>query len=71
MKAVIDRFEGEYAVVLFGDDEIKIDVLKKHLPSGVREGDWLKVVFEIDHKGTREQEKKVGSLLEKLKNKNI
>lgn len=70
MKAVIDRFEGEYAVVLLGDKEVKIDVLKKHLPSGVREGDWLKVTFEIDRQGTKEQEKKIGSLLERLKNKN-
>ncbi len=26
IKAVIDRFEGDYAVVLFGDGEIKVDI---------------------------------------------
>ena len=32
MKAIIDRFEGDYAVVLFGDEEIKVD-MQKLLPS--------------------------------------
>ena len=32
VKAVIDRFEGEYAVVLVGDEEIKLDVPINLLP---------------------------------------
>ena len=70
MKAVVDRFEGEYAVLLFGDDEIKVDFPKKLLPEGAREGSWLKVVFELDHEGTKKQEEKIARLIEKLKNKN-
>jgi len=37
MKAVIDRFEGDYAVVLFGDEEIKVDIPKELLPQEPRE----------------------------------
>ena len=28
MRAVVDRFEGEYAVVLFGEEEIEVDIEK-------------------------------------------
>ncbi|MBS4022986.1 MAG: DUF3006 domain-containing protein [Dethiobacter sp.] len=69
MKAIIDRFEGDYAVVLFGDEEIKADIPKKLLPKGVREGSWLKVSFELDAEGTKKQEEKIKNLLDKLKNK--
>ena len=68
MKAVVDRFEGEYAVLLFGDDEIKVDFPKKLLPQGTHEGSWLKVVFELDQEGTKKQEEKIAGLIEKLKN---
>lgn len=70
MKAVIDRFEGEYAVVLFGDEEIKVDIPKKLLPSDAKEGTWLNVSFEVDISGTKKQEEKIQNLLDKLKNKN-
>ncbi|HHX74865.1 MAG TPA: DUF3006 domain-containing protein [Firmicutes bacterium] len=70
MKAVIDRFEGEYAVVLFGEEEIKADIPKKLLPPGAREGSRLNVIFELDEDGTKKQEEKIKNLLEKLKNKN-
>lgn len=70
MKAVIDRFEGEYAVVLIGDEEIKLDVPINLLPEGCREGGWLKMRFELDPEGTRSQEEKIVGLLDKLKKKN-
>ncbi len=69
MKAVIDRFEGDYAVVLFGDEEFKVDILRKLLPEGAKEGSWLNVSFELDSEGTQKQEQKIKDLLDKLKNK--
>ena len=45
MKAVIDRFEGDHAVVLFGDDELKVDIPRQLLPPGAKEGSWLKVSY--------------------------
>lgn len=70
MKAVIDRFEEDYAVLLVGDDEVKLDVPINLLPEGCREGSWLKLRFELDPERTRSQEEKNESLLDKLKKKN-
>jgi hypothetical protein len=69
MKAVIDRFEGDYAVVLFGDDEIKVDLPSKLLPEGSKEGSWLQVDFTLDPEGENEQREKISNLIDKLKNK--
>ncbi len=71
MKAVIDRFEGDYAVVLFGDEEINVELPKKLLPKKAKEGDWLKVEFEIDPEGTEKQREKISALLQKLKDKKV
>lgn len=68
MKAVIDRFEGDYAVVLFGDKEVKVDIPIKLLPREAREGSWLNITVEVDQEGTRKQEEKVKGLLDKLTN---
>ena len=47
IKAVIDRFEGNLAVLLV--DEKPVNVSRSILPEGVKEGDWLDVVFEGEH----------------------
>lgn len=69
MKAVIDRLEGDYAVVLFGEEEIKVDIPRGLLPEGAKEGSWLTVNFELDAEGTQKQKEKIQNLLDKLKNK--
>ena len=69
MKAVIDRFENEYAIILLGDDEIRVDFPRQLLPKGAKEGSWLNVIFELDIEGTNQQEEKIRGLLEKLKRK--
>jgi hypothetical protein len=69
MKAVIDRFEGNFAVVLFGDDEVKVNFPKKLLPKGAKEGSWLKLTVELDPVGTAKQTEKIEGMLDKLKNK--
>lgn len=70
MRAVVDRFAGDYAVLLVGDDEVKVDFPKGLLPQGTEEGTWLKVSFEIDYTGTQRKKEEITNLLEKLKNKN-
>ncbi len=70
MKAVIDRLEGDLAVLLFGEEEIKVDFPLALLPHGVKEGSWLKVSFEMDLKGEQKQREKIEGLLQKLRNKN-
>jgi hypothetical protein len=47
-KAVIDRFEGEKAVLLVGEEQDKLIVLKSFLPKTAKEGDWLNVEVEDD-----------------------
>lgn len=69
MKAVIDRFEGDYAIVLYGEDEIKVDIPKALLPEGSKEGSWLNVSFELDIEETKAREDRIQSKLDKLKKK--
>ena len=49
-KAVIDRFEGDFGIVIIGEGEgeRQMDVPKKALPKGAREGDWLQVEMSGD-----------------------
>lgn len=69
MKAVIDRFEGSYAVVLIGLEEIRVDLPVKLLPKGAREGSVLDVSLELDPEGEVERRKRIRAKLDRLKNK--
>jgi len=46
IKAVIDRFEGNTAVLNVGEDERRIEAPRSSLPKGSKEGDWLQVELE-------------------------
>jgi hypothetical protein len=70
MQGVIDRFEGQYAVLLVGENEQQLEVPSENLPADAQEGDWLKISFAVDEETTSKQEKKVTNLINKLKNKN-
>jgi len=70
MRVVVDRIEGKYAVLLFGEKEIKVDMPLELLPEGTREGSILQANFELDLNAEQQQREKVSKLLEKLKNKN-
>jgi len=69
MRAVIDRFEGDYAVVLFGEEGIKVDIPRKLLPVDASEGTWLNVTLVADDKETEKRREQVAGLLDKLKKK--
>lgn len=70
MKATIDRFEGDIAVLLIRNDEsIHIDFPRKLLPEGCREGDILDININRDIESTEVARERVSSLIEKLKNK--
>jgi hypothetical protein len=45
-KAVIDRFEGNTAVLNIGEDERQMEAPRSSLPKSCKEGDWLQV--ELD-----------------------
>jgi hypothetical protein len=70
MKAVIDRFEGELAVLLLGDKgEFRLNFPLSLLPAGCREGDILNISIERDPEATGQTKERVTDLMEKLKQK--
>lgn len=70
MKAVVDRIEGDYAIVIFEDYQVKTDIPTVLLPKGTKEGDWLTFIIKADSTTTASMYRKNKDLLEKLKNKN-
>lgn len=57
MRAVIDRFEGDVAVLELDDGKSFADVDRSTLPEGAREGDALvgeKGAWVVDEDATRE-----------------
>lgn len=48
VKAVVDRFEGDKAVILVGDEEEQLVVDRGKLPPKTKEGDWLKADVQDD-----------------------
>lgn len=47
-QAMLDRFEGEIAVLLVGAAQRPLEVSRAHLPHDVREGQWLMVELHDD-----------------------
>lgn len=67
-KVVIDRIEGDLAVlVLYEDDRVKLNLPLRCLPEGVREGDHLQMGFAQDEESRESERKRVGDLLKDLK----
>lgn len=69
MKGVIDRFEGEYAVILVEAGEVELNMPRKLLPKGTREGSWLILELQLDPQEEKKQQEKIAGMLEKLKKK--
>jgi hypothetical protein len=75
MKAVIDRFEGKFAVLIVGEDEQRMNVLKKLLPKQSREGSWLQVEIQngevitavMDEEETANAKQRIAEKLERLR----
>jgi prophage tail gpP-like protein len=75
MKAVIDRFEGRVAVLIVGEDELRLNVPKKRLPRQSREGDWLQVEIQngevmsavMDQEETASAEQRIAEKLARLR----
>lgn len=66
LKVVIDRFEGEKAVLLIGDEEVQALWPRRLLPSGVREGDILIMALAVDGDATRTAREEAENLLRRL-----
>ncbi|OMC83374.1 DUF3006 domain-containing protein [Viridibacillus sp. FSL H8-0123] len=64
---IIDRFEGELAVIEF-EDGMK-DIPKSKLPNGVKPGDMLRFEGDsitIDHEGKKKLAKEIEDLANEL-----
>lgn len=70
LSAVIDRFEEDKAVLLIGDEEIKVNFPRKLLDKNLKEGDYITLDIKYDAKTTKEAQEEVQNLLKSLKEKN-
>lgn len=67
MRAVIDRFEGDKAVILYGEDEeYKMVFPRKYLPQNVDEGAILHITIEYDEAATASRLQESMDLLRQL-----
>jgi hypothetical protein len=75
MKATIDRFEGKFAVLIVGENEQRINVLRNLLPKRSREGEWLQVEIldgeiinaVLDEEETKKAKQRIAEKLAKLR----
>lgn len=63
MKVIIDRFEGNYAVVELEDKRV-CNMPVELLPKGAKEGSVLKI--EIDTEETNNQKERIKKLMDEL-----
>ena len=69
MRAVIDRFEGDRAVLLFADDS-QASWPCSQLPADAREGDHLSISIIVDTSATKQAQSEAEELLKQLLEKN-
>ena len=62
----LDRFEGNIAVILIGDEGETIEISKSLLPDGCKEGDLISFRLEKKDKKTKAEKEKVERLIGKL-----
>ena len=66
-RAVVDRVEdGGTAVLLVGEDELKVELPASLLPEGAEGGSHLSVTVALDEASRGEAEERVRALQEKL-----
>lgn len=70
LKAVIDRFEEDKAVLLLSEDEAtKVNFPRKYLDQSLKEGDYVTIEIKYDEKATEEAKAEVAKLMQELKRK--
>lgn len=68
-KAVVDRIEGDIAVLLAAEDEFVVHIPLQLLPN-IKEGDHLQASWAVDPQATEQAKDRVTDLLQKLINRN-
>lgn len=67
VRVTVDRFEGNWAVLLVGSGEARVNWPSRDLPPGVREGSVMWVDFRLDEDETGAARGRVSALIEKLR----
>jgi hypothetical protein len=75
MKAVIDRFEGDLAVLILEGSQARVNVPRASLPKKSQEGSWLQVEIEdgevrkalLDEAETARTRQRIDEKLERLR----
>lgn len=67
-QGIIDRFEGEFAVVLVGpEQEEKIEIPRSFLPQEAEEGSLVSLSVSVKKNKTAQARKEVADMIERLK----
>lgn len=61
---IIDRFEGQWAVIEYGDDVFNLP--KEALPEGSKEGDVLDIDIKVDEEATRARKERIQRMADQL-----
>jgi hypothetical protein len=75
MKAVIDRFEGDWAVLILEGSQERVNAPRRTLPKESKEGSWLQVEMEegkvrkavLDEEEMARVKKRIEEKLERLR----
>jgi len=73
MKYIIDRFEGDYAVLENPITNEPEDFLKADMPEGAKPGQTVFMQdgkWEIDHEDTAKRHERIKTLFDRIKKKN-
>ena len=63
ISAYIDRYEGDLAVLLLGEEMKKVNCPRKFLPEDVDEGDYIKIDIALDQEANEAAEQEALELL--------
>ena len=63
ISAYIDRYEGNLAVLLLGDEMKQLNFPKEYLPADVSEGDYITIDIALDKEANEEAEAEALELL--------
>lgn len=63
ISAYIDRYEGNVAVLLLGDEMKQLNFPKEYLPADVSEGDYITIDIALDKEANEQAEAEALELL--------
>lgn len=63
ISAYLDRFEGQLAVLLLGDEMRQVNFPRDYLPADVSEGDYISIDISLDEEANEEAAQEALKLL--------